>query len=131
MQDYLTHFSCNRVALLSHLDDFHLNSAISILKWVVERYGSGRQKESGGESDSQNVPSHDNEERTSNSPSRLSSLDNCTSPASGGTSSGSSNVVPVRALTLALEACRQFLRSKEHLDIDDDPRKVNDIRGIM
>ena len=40
-------------------------------------------------------------------------------------SSSTSNVIPVKALTLALEACRDFLRCKEHLDIDEDLNKVS------
>lgn len=33
-------------------------------------------------------------------------------------------MIPVKALTLALEACRDFLRCREHLDIDDPVNKV-------
>ena len=36
----------------------------------------------------------------------------------------SSNVVPVKALLLALKACQDFLKSREHLDVDEDINKV-------
>lgn len=46
--------------------------------------------------------------------------------ASRAASRGSnSNVIPVKALTLALEVCRDFLRCKEHLDIDEPINKVS------
>ena len=34
-------------------------------------------------------------------------------------------MVPVKALTLALEACQEFVRCKEHLDIDEVVNKVS------
>ena len=54
---------------------------------------------------------------------RNSATDRATSRAAS--SSSTSNVIPVKALTLALEACRDFLRCKEHLDIDEDLNKVS------
>ena len=50
-----------------------------------------------------------------------------TNSASGRTSpcKNSSSVVPVKALFLALKACQDFLKSKEHLDVDEDINKVS------
>ena len=92
---------------------------------MVQRYSNGHLKDSTPnrpvDSNHQDATTRDSD----HSPGRLPSSAKCKSAASRAASSGSSNVVPVRALTLALEACRDFLRSKEHLDIDEGPNKVN------
>ena len=109
-------------------DDYRLTAAISILKWVTERYENGNHGDKLHKKDSSDPPktpssTHRNvstprRSATPKKPSTPSAPTRCSSRES------SSNVIPVKALTLALEACRDFLRCREHLDIDDPVNKV-------
>lgn len=51
--------------------------------------------------------------------------------ASRAPSRATSNVIPVKALALALEVCRDFLRCKEHLDIDEPINKVSFPNNVL
>lgn len=116
----------------SFSDDYRLTAAINIVKWVVQRYENGNTDE---KPNSNKEPSPDQGHGTPKTASstrltnaagsraapRNSAASRTTSRASTRTTS---NVIPVKALTLALEACRDFLRYKEHLDIDEPINKV-------
>ena len=104
----------------SLLDDYRLTAAISIVKWVIQRYENGNTDEK----------LHSDKEPLSpdqgcGTPKTPSSTQLRGSAKSKAASRATSNVIPVKALTLALEVCRDFLRCKEHLDIDEPINKVS------
>ena len=117
-------FVSNSVVLLS--DDYRLTAAINIVKWVVSRYEF--QNESNIKEEA--IASRKNDPAPSQPPKsarKRSSSRGAVSRASSrvsASSRGSATVLPVRVLTLSLEACRQFINSQEHLDIDPDPNRV-------
>ncbi|EDO44351.1 predicted protein, partial [Nematostella vectensis] len=100
---------CHRLGaeedILDFVDDFRLTSAVALVRWAVQRHENGRSShQSSSETDTQGT--HD----------MAAQSDSDHSPR---------NVLSVRALTLALEACREFLHCKEHLDIDDTTSTVS------
>ncbi|XP_031566355.1 protein monoglycylase TTLL8-like isoform X2 [Actinia tenebrosa] len=111
--DQLSFFPrCHRLGVeedkLDFIDDFRLCSAISIIKWVLSRYHDGPDIQT-------NLPSiktTENENTTSQRGTPVDAERRLVELAKG-------NVLPVKALTLSLEACREFLRCREHFDIDD------------
>ncbi len=103
------------------------------MKWVVQRYENGNADE---KLHSNKEPSPDPGRGTPKTASSTRLRDSAASKAAPRDSAASravsrassrttSNVIPVKALTLALEACRDFLRYKEHLDIDEPINKVS------
>ncbi|XP_032242038.2 tubulin tyrosine ligase 3 isoform X2 [Nematostella vectensis] len=106
---------CHRLGaeedILDFVDDFRLTSAVALVRWVVQRHENGRSShQSSSETDTQGT--HD----------MAAQSDSDHSPR---------NVLSVRALTLALEACREFLHCKEHLDIDDTTSTSSSITEVM
>ncbi|KAL9959524.1 hypothetical protein ACROYT_G032852 [Oculina patagonica] len=117
---------------MEFIDDYRLTAAISIVKWVVQRYENGNTDE---KPHSNKEPSPDPGRGTpktasttrlrDSAASRTAPRDSAASRAvSRASSRTTSNVIPVKALTLALEACHDFLRYKEHLDIDEPINKA-------
>jgi len=105
-------------------DDYRLTAAISIVKWVIQRYENGNSDE---KPHSNKEPSSLDQGRgTPKTASSTQRRDSAKSKAaSRAPSRATSNVIPVKALTLALEVCRDFLRCKGHLDIDEPINKVS------
>ncbi|KAK3736202.1 hypothetical protein QZH41_011889, partial [Actinostola sp. cb2023] len=92
---------------LEFIDDYRIGAAINIVKWVISRYENG--------------PVDENAVPTTNDPivettiEKESTQDNDESPVEV----VHTNVLPVKALTSSLEACREYLRRQDHLDVDD------------
>lgn len=108
----------------SLLDDYRLTAAISIVKWVIQRYENGNTDEK-LHSDKEPLSPHQGcgtSKTSSNTQLRGSAKSRAASRAP---SRATSNVIPVKALTLALEVCRDFLKCKEHLDVDEPINKVS------
>lgn len=108
----------------SFSDDYRLTAAISIVKWVIQRYENGNTDEKPHSKKEPSSPDQGCGTPKTAPSTRL--RDSAKSKAASRTSSrATSNVIPVKALTLALEVCRDFLRCKEHLDIDEPINKVS------
>jgi len=119
---------------MEFIDDYRLTAAISIVKWVIERYENGNHDDKPHSYKEVSVDAGRNTPKTASSthrnvatPKKSATPSNSTTPRAGSRAASresGSNVVPVKALTLALEACRDFLRCKEHLDIDESINKA-------
>ena len=116
-------------------DDYRLTAAISIVKWVTERYENGNHddkphshKDLSSDQGRDSAKTASSMHRNAATPKNAATPRGSATPrvASRAASRGSnSNVIPVKALTLALEVCCDFLRCKEHLDIDEPINKVS------
>ena len=118
--------------ILQFPDDYRLTAAISIIKWVTQRYGNSNQEDKspsckdlssskGQDADTPKTAAstHRNAKTPQNTVSRAKST-----TGRAASRKNSSNVIPVKALMIALEACRDFLKNKEHTDVDEDLNKV-------
>ncbi|PFX29352.1 tubulin monoglycylase TTLL3-like [Stylophora pistillata] len=114
---------------MDFIDDYRLTAAVSIVKWVVQRYENGNTDDKPASNEEPLPPDQGHATpKTTSAELRNSATSRETSKAgsqatSRASSHSVSNVVPVKALTLALEACRDFLKCKEHLDIDEPLNK--------
>lgn len=91
---------------------------------MVSRYEF--QTENDDIKEDQSNPSEDNPtdsepQKSPRETSRESTFSRCSAKRKG----TATIVLPVRVLTISLEACRQFISSKEHFDVDADPKKVS------
>ena len=105
-------------------DDYRLTAAISIVKWVIQRYENGNTDEKPHSNKEPSLPDQGRGTPKTASSTRVRNSAK-SKAASRAPSRATSNVIPVKALTLALEVCRDFLRCKEHLDIDEPINKVS------
>lgn len=87
---------------------------MSIIKWVLSRYNDGPDTQT-------NIPCIKTTENEETASQRGTPEDGERRPIEV----PKGNVLPVKALTLSLEACREYLRCQEHLDIDDSFDKVS------
>lgn len=117
---------------MDFIDDYRLTAAISIIKWVTQRYGNSNQEDKspsckdlsssqgqGADTPKTVASTHRNAKTPQNTVSRAKST-----TGRAASRKNSSNVIPVKALMIALEACRDFLKNKEHTDVDEDLNKV-------
>lgn len=90
-----------------------MTSALSIIKWVIARF------ENGPSDSTAQTPNDDKKEKPQSQATETIPKENepTIELASG-------SVLPVKALTSSLEACRDYLRHQEHLDVDDPIDKV-------